>query len=134
MALQSENLVLREQVGRRGGIDLGRDLAVGSAIALAGLTMGEGQALAAGGGDDPGGEAARLADGGELFEQGDADGLKHVGGVGFAEPILERDRIDERGVAVDEAIPGGRVTPETCCEQLFVGARNFCSACHARPY
>jgi len=89
-SLDNVQVIWRDGARGRGG-QFGANIAFAPDGKSLFLTVGERQALAAGGGDDPGRQAARLADRIELFQQRHAHRLKHVRGVSFAEAVFERD-------------------------------------------
>src|SRR5215472_11343491 len=62
-------------------------------------------ALAAGGSSDPPGQRGRLTDLVQVVHQAQPDALADVVGVSPAEPVPAANRLDQRGVALDEGVP-----------------------------
>ena len=68
------------------------------------------QALAAGGGADPGAEAVGVAQPADVLDGAQPRELGDVVGVGVGQPVRAADAADEHGVAVDQLAPGLRLS------------------------
>jgi hypothetical protein len=83
---------------RHVGHQFGRQLRTGLAQAP--------EAFPPGRGDQPAGQRVRVAEAAEVVDQVQPHRLHDVLGVGASEPVPEADRPDQRGVPVDDLVPG----------------------------